>query len=253
MTGPQLSPGDWITLEAGDFYVGAQHADPGLPNYDPEASYDDLPVRKVHLATFQIARHPVTVREYRIFLTSGGYQDKCWWSAGGFGKTIGPGDWHEQIVEPDHPVTMVTWHEAAAYCSWLGARLLTEAEWERAARGTTGRKYPWGNETPDKSRAAYDYLLGVVHDTGVQLLENTRSVGDHPAGATPEGIEDMAGNVWEWTADWHSDSQKEKAVRGGALYVAARGLRASCRDNHAPDDGDPFIGFRCVRQGPPST
>src|SRR5262249_7581369 len=146
---PRLAKNNWIPIPAGSFLMGTQK-DPSKPNYDPDAEDEESPVHQVHLAEFQIGRYPVTVEEYRKCGEDvGGYGDERWWSAGGFGSTEGPGDWDEQVVHPNWPVVSVSWYEAAAYCEWLGERVLqrvrlpTEAEWERAARGTTGRRYPW--------------------------------------------------------------------------------------------------------------
>ena len=111
-----------------------------------------------------------------------------------------PPDWEKQTEYPNRPVVSVSWHDADGYCRWAGLRLPTEAEWERAARGAEGRKYPWGEEEPEPSRANYE-KTGAGAPTPVGLF---------PRGATPNGICDMAGNVWEWVADWYGEYPKEK-------------------------------------------
>ena len=131
-----------------------------------------------------------------------------------------------------------------AYCAWVARTtgrscvLPTEDQWEYAARGSELRKYPWSNDAPSKERANYD-------GTG---LGHTTPVGLFPAGATREGVLDMAGNVWEWTA---SDFSKgSKTLRGGAFYDVTSLLRAAYRFNFPPGSGDFDFGFRCLRELP---
>jgi hypothetical protein len=106
---------------------------------------------EVYLDAYGIARYPVTVGQYRQFVEDEGYQDERWWTAGGFGEYSEPAEWERQVAYPSRPVVGVSWWEAKAFCAWAGVRLATEAEWERAARGTKGRKYPWGNEPSTSS------------------------------------------------------------------------------------------------------
>jgi hypothetical protein len=186
---------------------------------------------------FQIGRFPVTVEEYRRFVEAGGYQDEAWWKAEGFGKWTAPGRWDEQMLHPNWPVTEVSWYEAAAYCAWSGVRLATEAEWERAARGEEGREYPWGNEEPDPTRANYKMKVG--HPTPVGL---------YPKGGTPEGVQDMAGNVWEWVEGWYDEKKTLRVLRGGSFFNFERDLRAALRYDVVPEGRDSNIGFRCVRE-----
>lgn len=178
----------------------------------------------IQIEGFQIARFPVTVAEYRQFVEDAGHGE--------------PSRWDEQKQHPNWPVTSVSWHDAVAYCQWAGLRLPTKREWERAARGAEGREYPWGNEEPDPNRANY-YECKVGHPTPVGL---------YPLGATPEGIQDLSGNVWEWCADWYDEKKERKVLRGGSWVLDSRNLRAAIRYGDRPDDRVDFIGFRCVRE-----
>jgi len=158
-------------------------------------------------------------------------------------------------------VVHVSWEDAHAYCAWLTerqadghqVRLLSEAEWEFAARGEDGRDYPWGAEEPSVDRCNFGRNVG-----------DTTPVGSYPAGATPEGVRDLAGNVVEWVQDhWHesyegapedgspweaSEAGAGRVMRGGAWGVTAQGCRSACRSgNSSPLDRGGALGFRCAR------
>ena len=179
----------------------------------------------VRIEHFEIGKYPVTVWEYDRFVEDGGAK---------------PTDWDQQLLLANSPVTRVSWHDAKAYCDWAGIRLPTEAEWERAARGTEGREYPWGNDAPDPERANY-------RDTA---LSRVSPVGLFPRGSTPEGIADLAGNVWEWSADWFVSSEGLRSLRGGSWFYPVMGLRAAFRDGLRPAFRLDYIGFRCARDVP---
>jgi formylglycine-generating enzyme required for sulfatase activity len=181
------------------------------------------PQRKMMLPTYYIARYPVTVAQFRAFVDASGY---TW------------GHSRRPQGAMNHPVVWVSWHDALAYCNWLTASLRewsdtpeplatllrtegwrvilpSKAEWEKAARGIDGRIYPWGNE-PDPNRANYG-------DTGVNT---TSAVGCFPHGASPYGVEELSGNVWEWT----------RSLEGDYPYPARRAGRAKREDLEAPED-----------------
>jgi len=194
-------------------------------------------VRRVEVAAFRMERYPVTVFEYARFIADGGYKKAEFWAQGGHGQFPEPGSWQRQLQHPSRPVVEVSWYEAAAYCRWAGGRLPSEAEWECAARcGREGVRYPWGNEEPDPARANYDMNVG-----------QPTPVGLYPDGATPGGIQDLAGNVLEWVFDWYEEG-KRRVLRGGSWSSNPRRLRVSNRSRVGPFGRYDYVGFRCVRE-----
>jgi formylglycine-generating enzyme required for sulfatase activity len=158
--------------------------------------------KRVKLAAFEIGRYPVTVWEYGKYLEQAGAARR-------------PSGWEAQVLHPGRPVVNVSWHDAVKYCAWAKCGLPSEEQWEAAARGTEGRIYPWGSAEPDDRRANFNKLVGAPTPVGI-----------FPEGNTPEGMADMAGNVWEWTA---SDYDKlAKVVRGACFdsrcFEAPRGV-----------------------------
>jgi formylglycine-generating enzyme required for sulfatase activity len=196
---------DWVDVPAGDYAIGRDPATPPL----------------VDVAAFELGRTPVTNAQYARFVATGSAAAPPHWPA-----------------PDDHPVAFVDWDDAAAFCAWAGGRLPTEAEWEKAARGTDGRAWPWGDEE-DESRAAVG--AGLKHGS-------TSPVESHPGGASPYGLLDMAGNVWEWTATEHPPG--ERVLRGGSF--ASPGLawaRCTMRSHSRPGRRQAHIGFRVARGG----
>jgi hypothetical protein len=185
-----------------------------------------------------MGRYPVTVSEYRRFIEAGGYKTEEFWSAAGYGEFTEPAEWSEQLRHPNRPLTGVSWFEASAYCAWRGVRLPTEEEWNCAARcGRESVRYPWGSQEPDDRRANYYHEGSPMAPT---------PVGMYPEGATPTGIQDLAGNVWEWTTTWY-EKDKYRTLRGGAWYSVPLSLRVSVRDSGLPGIRSGYLGFRCVR------
>jgi len=230
--------GEWVRVPAGAFVMGMASGQP-----------DERPERTVTLSEFEIARHEVTNEQYLAFweATGGDHRPADLTGVSDFGA------WPERARRrPRHPVVGVTWEAASAYCAWVGGRLPSEAEWEKAARGSTERVWPWGDEQ-DASRANTSANDG--HAT-------TSPVASYPAGASPYGVEDMAGNAAEWVADWYSDSYyargpltdppgaesgSRKVVRGGSWMDSLMVARATRRLPASPDMQAAFIGFRVVR------
>ena len=222
-----------VFVPAGEFTMGSQI----LP--------DEQPVHTVNLNAFWIDTYEVTNALYHQCVAAGG----CGLPQG---TSTASGGSYDDPAQSNYPVTQVTWADADQYCQWAGKRLPTEAEWEKAARGTDARIYPWGNTF----NAAWvnSAFNGDLHTT---------AVGRYPAGASPYGALDMAGNVWEWVADWFDDyyyaqsphdnptgpaSSRLKVARGGGYGGTDAVMRASQRRSMYPDEYGGFLGFRCARQ-----
>jgi formylglycine-generating enzyme required for sulfatase activity len=229
---------------AGEFLMGS------VPRHDQVAAKeswtnDEQPQHSVALPGYEIAGFPVTVAEYACFLRAGHPE---------------PTMWQNQHSRLDHPVGAVTWHDAVAYAAWLDRqtgqawRLPTEAEWEKADRGTDARIYPWG-DIFDKERC----------NTSESDIKSTTPVGTYPAGASPYGVQDMAGNVWEWTSSRYvpypytesverddAHSSESRVLRGGSWSYSARNARAACRDLDLPSNFRGSLGFRMARAVPGS-
>jgi len=225
---------------------------------------DERPIHEVNLPTFFIDRTPVTNAQFAEFLNSRGPRGPRGPSVVGYFDVADrdarihradlrhDGPWQPDPGYEQHPAVEVTWRGAREYCSWLGKRLPTEAEWEKAARGVDARKYPWGVASPDNSRARF----GVGYNATVP-------VGAYPKGASPYGVLDMAGNVWQWVSSVYRDypyrsddgresldSTEPRATRGGGHDWPAEGITATHRGQNlsrAPRAGHHNIGFRCAR------
>ena len=223
---------DMVLIPAGAFWMGSDDRHP-----------DEGPKHRVTLPSFSIDRYEVTNADYRAYLTAIGGRTNEVWPGGDFSPE-----------RADHPVANVTWHEAKAYCEWRGARLPTEAEWEKAARGTDGRTFPWGTDM--------DPMLANIAESHIG---HTLPVGSFPEGRSPYGLYDMAGNVWEWAEEWYQPypgnhdpdenyGERYKVARGGGYKVCTF---YGC-GSHAPTFNRAFFnpvsrnetfGFRCARFG----
>jgi formylglycine-generating enzyme required for sulfatase activity len=220
----QIRPDDriglaWARIPAGSYAMGCVPQDPGCAG-------DEKPSRRQTVSAFWMNVTDVTVAAFTRCVEAGGCT-----AAAAKGEACNYGR------RPDHPVNCVDWSQARAFCVWAGGRLPTAAEWEYAAKSGRDVIYPWGDTAPDSSRATFDD--GTVR-------KGTDPAGKHPAGDTPWGLKDMAGNVWQWT-DTHYDGQNIE-MRGGSWVVDDLPfLRASVRIKNRPGNGLDAIGFRCVQ------
>ncbi|MBN1283941.1 MAG: formylglycine-generating enzyme family protein [Anaerolineae bacterium] len=247
---------EWCTIPAGPFVMGSDF------EQDPGAYDDENPRHEVNIPyAYHIGKYPVTVAEFRAFVEGDGYTNPAYWTEAGWAwraeeNRTQPDWWGEPgWCFDDHPVVGVSWYEAHAYCRWLGAclgrevRLPTEAEWEKAARGVDGRIYPWGDAF-DKNKCNSD-------ESGI---DQTTPVGAYsPAGDSPYGCADMAGNVWEWCLSVHrdypynpSDGRNDvdiagnRALRGGSFISYRWLVRTALRGRSVPGYLSGDWGFRVV-------
>jgi formylglycine-generating enzyme required for sulfatase activity len=280
--------GEMIGIPAGDFLFGSDAVDAGADSREfglnKPLHLDEHPQRKLRLDAFLIDRFEVTNADYREFVVAENYWLPDPWQDNGFllarpilevadlptlrRLAVETFRLDRDTREMDRnalldaiearrrelealPVSGVNWNDAQRYCAWAGKRLPTEREWEKAARGTDGREFPWGNEwSIERVNAGRGEEFGVM------------AVGSLPAGRSPYGVEDMAGNVMEWVADWYqpypgSDyvskdyGERFKVVRGGGWggvghYVISHFYRSAYRFYLAPDSRFDDLGFRCA-------
>ncbi len=249
--------------------VTAIGSDDGFPTEEP--------VFEARVASFLIDKSPVTVADFRAFVEATGFLTEAekFGNAGVFDRetqqwTLKDGaTWHhplgpdESAAPDDHPVTQVSWHDAAAYAAWAGKRLPTEVEWEHAARGAANRRdrYAWGTELAEDGVYHANTWNGTfpAYDTGADGYPLTSPVGAF--GATPLGLTDMGGNVWEWTDSWFRPYAErsapftptpasERVQRGGSFLCEpgwCHGYRVSARSHATPETSLYHVGFRCVR------
>ena len=241
--GHYLEP-ELIIIPKSEFWMGSESKD---------AFDNEKPINLIHLDTYWIAKYPVTNAQFKCFVDAGGYNQEKYWAKAGWAWRQGEGEqswrkhrdwpegWEDGQFPPEranHPVVYVTWHEALAYARWLAEatgkpyRLPTEAQWEKAARGDKDRRgYPWGDD--------FDAAKCNMANTGI---DTTSAVGMFPGGASPYGVLDMSGNVWEWCSSLYRDypynsndgredleAAGSRVLRGGAFYADRRYVRCAYR------------------------
>ncbi|MCP9470018.1 MAG: formylglycine-generating enzyme family protein [Nitrospira sp.] len=234
--GPDPVP--MIIIPAGEFLMGSPEGQ-GRP--------DERPQRSVYLDAFEIDQVEVTNERYMRFVKATGHRPPP--------DPFGTGPLQSIKGLEQLPVVQTTWYDAKAYCTWAQKRLPTEAEWEKAARGTDGRLYPWGNDPPTPRRANFDREWD-----GQRTLH---AVGSLPEGDSPYGVKDMAGNAREWVADWYEADYYAQApdrnpqgpekkgvvrsIRGGSWHSPANDIRAAARGRGGFALQTHGTGFRCAR------
>ena len=252
-----------VMIPHGWFLMGSTEAETQTDINDPEADYlrASRPQHRVYLPSFYIDRFPVTYSDYKAFTDATGYETPYWSRLGKVERGMRY-DWNRRTrsFNPGlerHPIVCVTWYDALAYCDWIGKRLPTEAEWEKAARGSDGRPYPWGWDNDLKT-----YCHVYLHHTDVPDPRLEMSpVDSHPLGVSPFGCYDMLGNCDEWCADWfdetyyavasaHSPSgppmpiERFRSVRGCGRYWPEQ--HAALRGQQQPWQKDRGTSFRCA-------
>jgi formylglycine-generating enzyme required for sulfatase activity len=242
-----------IFVPAGEFLMGSG---PG----DPQADEDEMPQRVVTLGPYWIDETEITNAMYGACVAAGACSPPA---------AINSNSRDSYYPSPEfssYPVVFVDWVSARDYCAWAGRRLPTEAEWEKAARGSDGRIYPWGDSLTDElanfcdGNCAFDWRESAVDD-GQQEIG---PVGSYPDGGSYYQVLDLAGNVYEWMADWYDETYYEGApaenplgplsgsevvIRGGSWYDGARFIRAANRVGVSPSLSGDNIGFRCAEHG----
>lgn len=242
---------EMVMVPAGEFLMGSDK------KTDRLAYRSEIPQHRVYLDAFEIGKYEVTALEYLKFVLATNRSPQLDWRYDG-------GNFQESMAH--HPIMHVTWYDADAYCKWAGQRLPTEAEWEKAARGSDGRLFPWGQEYAGPTRANFGRtgLSGPVRDRPERLLlyPPIISVDKYENALSPYGLYQTIGNVAEWVADWYNpdyyktahdrnpqgpETGTQKAFRGGGWMDSTTTMRVAMRNGTDPNTKINWLGFRCAR------
>jgi len=230
---------EMVYVPAGEFEMGSE-----------SGVSDEKPVHTVYLDAYRIDKYEVSNAQYAKCVAAGDCTKPMYTNSSTRSNYFGN-------PEYDHyPVTNVSWHQANTYCQWAGGDLPTEAQWEKAARGTDGRTYPWGNESPTCQLTNFN---NGTYENPAHCKGDTSLVSDSESGASPYGALNMAANVSEWVRDWYGPYQSgdtqnpegpssgtARVIRGGSWFSYYRVIRATYRVGGNPADADCVFGFRCV-------
>jgi iron(II)-dependent oxidoreductase len=238
---PPVPPTEMITIAPGEFTMGSSEKDiewAAQTFFSESLDYyrDETPAHTVTLQAYKIDVTEVTMGQYRLYMEQTGVPAPKFMDS-------------DRFNQDDQPVVGVTWQEAADYCATMNKRLPTEAEWEKAARGNDRRYYPWGNEPDDKKANVRGKQDGYRYSS---------PVGQKQFGPSPYGIRDMAGNAWEWTADWYQPypgnihpndfyGEQYRVIKGGSWFSNMDLARIAVRGKSLPDSRHNYLGFRCAK------
>jgi formylglycine-generating enzyme required for sulfatase activity len=233
-----------VYVPEGSFLMGSTEQELEAAGVDPDDFRDELPQHEVYLDAYWIDQTEVTNAQYSQCVAAGACDAPSSSSSHTRPRYYGNASYG------DYPVINVSWHDANDYCAWAGRRLPTEAEWEKAARGSEGGVYPWGSAAATCSKANFSDCEG-----------DTSAVGSYPEGESPYGALDMAGNVQEWVGDWYDSDYYEispsenpqgpasgiyRAMRSGSWFMAMGSVRTTWRHWTKPDTTGSLLGFRCA-------
>jgi len=239
-----------VCIPAGDFQMGStdeqiRQMRAENPNWRISSFMFEKPAHTVYLDAYWMDQTEVTNAQYARCVAAGACQ------APESAQSRTRYSYYGNLQYADYPVVYVSWEDAVDYCTWAGRQMPSEAQWEKAARGTDGRIYPWGNQSPNANLLNYN-----------DILKDTIAVGSYPGGASPYGVLDLAGNVWEMTADWsttdYTSTQTSwsnptgpatgdyRELRGGSWNYNNWGVRAALRTAYDPNKRVDHIGFRCI-------